>query len=257
MVPFSVCIITLNEARNIGRCIESVKDIAGEVVVVDSYSTDQTLEICRNYGARVILNPFGGHIQQKNFALAQARHNWVLSLDADEALSEKLRDSIREVMKNPAADGYTMNRMTNYCGKWIRHGGWYPDTKLRLVKKDQSRWQGINPHDILGMDPGCRLRKLRGDILHYSYYTLEEHLRQIDAFTAISAKELAARQYSPGIWPLYVHPAFRFFRDYFLRMGLRDGYAGYQIARLTAYATFLKYARTRALIRRKESEGEI
>jgi len=145
----SVVIITYNEEKNIARCINSVNQIADEVIVVDSHSIDKTKEIAKDLGAKVIEHAFEGHIQQKNFALQQANYSWVLSLDADEALSEKLKNKIQEIKNNPTADGYTMNRLTYYCGRWIKHTGWYPDKKLRLVRKDLAQWSGINPHDRL------------------------------------------------------------------------------------------------------------
>ena len=247
MERISVCIITLNEEKNIARCIHSVAGIADEVVVVDSGSADQTVAIAASLGARVIHHPFEGHIPQKNFALAQASHPWVLSLDADEALSETLRHSILSERETLQADGYTMNRLTSYCGNWIRHGAWYPDTKLRLVRRDRAAWTGVNPHDRLEMLKGSRIRKLKGDLLHYSFYTLNDHLAQIEKFTAISAEAMVKAGKKPGIWHLVCKPGIRFLRDYGFRLGFLDGWAGFQIARLSACAVFTKYAKAREL----------
>ena len=154
MTPVSVVIITFNEEHNIARCLDSVKGIADEIVIVDSFSKDKTKEICLSYGAKFIENKFEGHIQQKNFAITQAKYPHILSLDADEALDEKLRNSISEVKKNFVHDGYYMNRLTNYCGKWVHHSGWYPDTKLRLWDSRKGQWAGVNPHDKYELTTG-------------------------------------------------------------------------------------------------------
>jgi glycosyltransferase involved in cell wall biosynthesis len=146
-VRISCVIITLNEERNLARCIGSLQGVADDVVVVDSFSSDGTERIAKEHGARFVQHKFEGHIEQKNWAITQAQHSWVLSLDADEALSEELRNSITAAKQRDDADGYTMNRLTNYCGRWIRHGGWYPDRKLRLWDRRKGRWTGVNPHD--------------------------------------------------------------------------------------------------------------
>ena len=143
MTQLSVVIITFNEERNISRCLDSVKDIADDVVVVDSFSVDKTEQICKEKGARFISHTFDGHIQQKNWAITQAKFPHILSLDADEALSDELKKSILEVKKNWKHDGYSMNRLTNYCGQWIYHCGWYPDRKLRLFNSKKGNWGGL------------------------------------------------------------------------------------------------------------------
>jgi len=165
MTPISLVIITYNEERNIARCIESVGELSDEVVVVDSFSTDRTEEICRQYGAKFIQHTFEGHIEQKNYAITQATHPHILSLDADEALSEELKQSIYQVKQNWRYDGYYFNRLTSYCGKWIRHSGWYPDRKLRLFDSRKGRWAGVNPHDRYEPDKGSTIRFLEGDLL--------------------------------------------------------------------------------------------
>jgi len=249
MEALSVVIITYNEERNIERCIRSVVGIADEIVVVDSFSTDRTREIAGEFGAKVIKHEFEGYVQQKNYALAQATHRWVLSLDDDEALSEKLRNSIKEIKFNPSADGYTMNRLTNYCGKWIRHSGWYPDKKLRMVLKKKAYWTGTNPHDKLELFESKNIRHIPGDILHYSYYSLEDHLQQIDRFMQIRAYELFEKRIKPNVWHFYLKPLHKFFKHYFFQLGFMDGYEGYQIARLSAFGIFIRYAKLRELWR--------
>src|ERR1035437_7666308 len=142
MPQISVVIITFNEEKNIERCILSVQDLADDIVVVDSFSTDRTEEICKSHGVRFIQNHFNGHIEQKNFAISKAHFPYILSLDADEQLSEELKKSIQQVKNNWDADGYYFNRLTNYCGQWIRHSSWYPASKLRLWDSRKGKWGG-------------------------------------------------------------------------------------------------------------------
>ena len=245
MVQFSAVIITYNEERNIARCLDSVKDVAAEIVVVDSFSNDKTEEICRGFGVRFIQNSFKGHIEQKNFALDQARHDFVLSLDADEALSGTLINALRNLPDVPLVDGYSFNRLSNYCGKWIKHGSWYPDVKMRLFNRNRTRWSGINPHDKAEFTQAGKCKHLEGDILHYTYNTVEEHIGKLDYFSTIAAKAYYERGKKASLFNLWINPSFAFFRDYFLRLGFLDGYYGWLIARLTAYYTFQKYAKLR------------
>ncbi|MBK8498291.1 MAG: glycosyltransferase family 2 protein [Flavobacteriales bacterium] len=242
----SVVIITRNEERNIGRCLESLKGLADDIVVVDSFSTDHTEAIVREHGARFVQHEFTGHIEQKNWAITQAMHPFVLSLDADEALDETLKASIAKA-KADYADGYTMNRLTNYCGSWIKHGGWYPDRKLRLWDSRKGRWTGINPHDRYELYAGARTRHLKGDIRHYSYYTIADHYKQVDYFTTIAAKALASKGKRAGFVKLWVSPVAKFIGSYFVQLGFLDGSHGFTIARISAYATHLKYAKLKAL----------
>lgn len=249
-VELSVVIITYNEERNLGRCLASVKAVADDIVVVDSFSTDSTRGIALEHGARFVQHAFEGHIEQKNWANTQARHPWVLSLDADEALDPALTAAILRVKQNPQADGYTMHRLTNYCGTWIRHGGWYPDTKLRLWDSRKGHWGGTNPHDCFQLDPGTRTAHLEGDLLHYSYYSVDDHLRQVNYFTTIMAKDRSARGKSAPLWKVLLSPAAKFLGDYVLRCGFLDGWHGFVIARISAHATFLKYAKARESARK-------
>jgi len=250
MPKLSVVIITFNEERNIGRCLDSVVGIADEVVVVDSFSTDKTEEICRSKGAKFVQHTFPGHIEQKNYALTQSIYPHVLSLDADEALNDTLRKNILAVKENWTCDGYEMNRLTNYCGSWIHHCGWYPDTKLRLFDKTKGKWGGMNPHDRYEM-PGAKIAKLKGDILHYSYYTTEDHYKQIEYFTNILAKAMYKRGKKANLFKLYFSPVVKFVKDYFFRLGFLDGYAGWQVCRLSAWATYVKYSKLKALLKAK------
>lgn len=247
MIKLSAVIITFNEEKNIGRCLDSLKGIADDIVVVDSFSTDRTEEIAKAKGARFIKHKFEGHIEQKNFAATQAIYPHVLSLDADEALSDNLKESISAVKINWLCDGYYMNRLTNYCGRWITHSGWYPDRKLRLWDSRLGRWNGINPHDKYELNQGTKVGFLKGDILHYSYYSVEEHVRQSAYFSEIAAKAMHKKGKRAGISNLILNPLIKFAKLYFLQLGLLDGYAGFQIAKITARATFDKYKKLRRL----------
>jgi glycosyltransferase involved in cell wall biosynthesis len=240
-MKLSAAIITFNEEKNIGRCLDSLKGIADEIVVVDSFSKDNTEGICKQHNARFIPHAFEGHIQQKNYAISQTSGDWVISLDADEALSNELRDAILLIKNAPEANGYQMNRLTNYCGHWVKYCGWYPDTKVRLIRKGFAEWRGINPHDRLDMLDNANVVHLKGDILHYSYYSVEDHLKQIEYFGNIAAKELFSRGKTSG-WILIVVKVFaQFIKSYFLKLGMLDGATGLTISRLSAYATYRKY----------------
>ena len=241
MIKLSVVIIAFNEERNIARCLQSVKDIADDILVVDSLSSDKTREIALSYGARVVEHSFEGHIQQKNWAITQSKYPHILSLDADEALSDELKKSIIEAKSNWQFDGYSMNRLTNYCGKWVRHCGWYPDKKLRLWDCRQGEWKGINPHDEYLMNNNKPIGFLKGDILHYSYYTLEDHYRQVNYFTDIAAKAYFEKGLRTTALKMYSSPIIKFLSTYFIKLGILDGYHGFVICRISAYATYLKY----------------
>lgn len=246
-MKLSVAIITYNEERNIRRCLSSVAAWADELVVVDSFSTDRTAEICAEFGARFIPHAFEGHIQQKNFALTQCRGEWILSIDADEAPDETLARSIQEAITESSFGGYRMNRLTNYCGQWVHHCGWYPDTKLRLVRNGQASWQGVNPHDRLELHQNAPSGWLQGDLLHYSYYTREDHLRQIEYFGNIASKALFEQGKKVG-WPLIIVKVMvQFIKSYLIKSGWRDGRTGWNISTLSAYATWRKYSKLKAL----------
>ena len=247
MPKLSVVIITRNEEKNIGRCIDSVKDIADEIVVIDSFSTDKTEEICKSKGVKFIQHAFAGHIEQKNYAVTLTEYPNVLSLDADEALDDVLKKNIAEVKENWKYDGYEMNRLTNYCGKWIKHCGWYPDRKLRLFDKRKGKWGGTNPHDKFELQAGSTTDRLKGDILHYSYYTIDDHYKQIEYFTTINAKASFDKGKHAPVWKLLFAPVIKFIKDYVIRLGFIDGQAGWQICRLSAWATYVKYKKLRAL----------
>ena len=240
-VKISGLIITLNEERNIRDCIASLQDVVDEVVVVDSYSTDATPDICREMGARFVQHPFEGHIQQKNYAVDQASYDHVLSLDADERLSPEMADSIRAVKQDWRADGYAFNRLNNYCGQWLPHA-WYPDRKTRLWDRRKGRWGGTNPHDKVVLQ-GTTV-KLKGDLLHYPYATVEEHYRQVVQFATVAAHAKYAKgKRASFLIHVLIGPWFKFIKRYIFRLGFLDGYYGFIFSALAAYVNFLKYLR--------------
>lgn len=245
MVQLSAVVITFNEEKNIERCILSLEGVVDEIVVVDSYSSDRTEAICAQYGVTFIQHAFAGHIQQKNWAITQASSPYVLSLDADEALSEELRQSILAVKNNWTAQGYFFNRLNNYCGQWIHHSGWYPDRKLRLWDARLGQWAGANPHDRYELQAGTTSQFLKGDLLHYTSSSFKEHFDVLYKYAEIGAKEMV-RQGKRSTWfNLVFNPWFKFFKMYILKQGFRDGLFGLIICASTAWFTFWKYVLVR------------
>src|SRR5210317_2167636 len=189
MAKISACIISFNEEKKIEDCLKSLAGIADEIVVVDSNSTDNTVAIAQKYTDRIILKDFLGFIAQKNFAVQQAKNDWILSLDCDERLSPELQKAITEIKhSSEQADAYRMPRKTFYIYRWLNHC-WYPDIKTRLFNKHTARWGGTNPHDRIITD-GSNILLLKGDIQHYSFDSVSAHLATIDKFTDIGAEEL-------------------------------------------------------------------
>lgn len=240
-MKLSVLIITFNEERNIERCLRSVLPVADEIVVVDSFSMDKTREICQKHGVRFIEHPFEGHIQQKNYAISCAENDFILSLDADEALTEELTKSILAEKENGFKDGYKMNRLTNYCGHWVKHCGWYPDTKVRLINRRKGSWQGVNPHDRLDLEDGSEIGHFSGDLLHYSYYTKEDHYKQIEYFGKIAANELLLKGKKTNPIQISLKVLAQLFKSIVLKSAYLDGVTGWKIAYRSAYATYRKY----------------
>jgi glycosyltransferase involved in cell wall biosynthesis len=252
MPKLSVVIITFNEEKNIGQCLESIKSIADDIVVVDSFSTDKTKEIAEKNGARFITHAFEGHIQQKNWAITQAKYPHILSLDADELPDNKLISEIQKVKNDWKFDGYYFNRLNNYCGKWIKHSGWYPDKKLRLWDSRKGKWSGVNPHDTFQLEENSSLKYLKGNLLHYSFRTVSEHIVQINKFTDIGSLADYNRGKRSSLFKIYFLPKWRFIRDYVFNLGILDGYYGYIISKLSAYTTFQKYLKIKEIQRNKQ-----
>jgi len=253
-MKITACIITFNEERNIGRCLDSLSGIADEIIVVDSFSSDKTETICKKKNVRFIQQEFLGYVQQKNFALKLATNDWVISLDADEAISENLKKSIltlKNTQNKELLYGYSFNRLTNYCGHWIKHCGWYPDTKLRFVNRHKALWVGKNIHEKLMILDNSPIGFLNGDLLHYSYYTRDDHFRQIEHFGNIAAQEFVESGKKINWFIIISKVIFQFIKSYFIKSGVRDGKIGFTISRLSAYATYRKYLKVLQLQRQK------
>jgi glycosyltransferase involved in cell wall biosynthesis len=242
-VNISAVIITFNEEKNIERCLLALRDVVDEIIVVDSYSTDNTTEIAKKHGALVIQRHFTGFTEQKNFALAKATYDHILSVDADEVLTEDLRHAIFNLRNNWEADGYCLNRLTNYCGRWIRHCGWYPEWKLRLWDRKKGSWNGGLVHETVKLKDAS-ISRLAGDLEHYSYTSINQHIQQIIKFTDLGAEDLSTRKKKLiPFFHLVIYPFYTFLNKYFIQQGIRDGYYGFVISILTAWGKFLKYAK--------------
>ncbi len=240
-LPLSVAIITLNEESNLPRCLASIRDLAQEIVVVDSGSTDRTAAIAREAGAVFQEQPWQGHIAQKNIAFQRCTQPWILCLDADEALSPELEQSIRQLFSSsgPAQDGYWVNRRTFYLGEWIRHA-WYPEWRLRLARKSNARWTGLDPHDRLEVDgPTARLE---GDLLHYPFRDYRDHLSSVIQHAQTMAKSYAREGRRFRWHKLLFSPWATFFKHLVLKQGWRDGWRGWLISLSKFINVSAKYA---------------
>lgn len=249
----SAAIITLDEERNIGRCLESLAGVADEVVVLDSGSRDGTERICREHGATFVHQPWLGYGPQKNRAAELCGGDLVLSLDADEALSPELRAAVLAVKAAPDADCWEMNRLNWMYDRFLRHGELYPDRKLRLWRRGMARWTDETIHETARPAEGARVARLRGDLLHYTVHTREQHLRTIERFTTLQAEAMLAAGRRGGWAKRWVSPPVHFVRTFVLKRGFLDGAAGLRVSRLSAWATWLKYTKLERL--RRERHG--
>lgn len=239
-LPLSVAIITLNEETNLLRCLESVRGLASEILVIDSGSDDRTGEIARCFGARFRVESWQGFAAQKNLALLGCTQPWVLCLDADEAVSPELSAAIRQVLTGKsAAHGFWLNRRTCYLGDWIWHA-WYPEWCLRLVRRDTARWTGADPHPHLSVTGDTA--RLKGDLLHYSYANLQGHLERTIRYARTSADSLAAAGRRFRWYHLAISPWLALCKRLILKQGFRDGWRGWIIAYSSFLAVFAKYA---------------
>ena len=242
-MKISATIITHNEERNIARAIESLR-CADEIIVVDSGSNDRTVELAQKLGAKVIEADWPGYAKQKNFAAEQAQYDWILSLDADESLSEALEAEIWQWKKHePDRDAYTMPRLAQYLGRWIRHSGWYPDRKVRLYDRRKSRWEGDYVHESVKV--AGTLGSFESNLLHYTCDSLSEHLKTMDRYTTLAAEQLIANHTEVTWGRLIFEPVWTFFSSYVLKLGFLDGVEGLAIANMAALYNFVKYAKAR------------
>jgi len=243
MIKLSVLIITYNEEANIGRCLDSVQQIADEIIVVDSQSQDKTIEICLDKGAKVIQHPFENFVKQRNFANKEANYDYVFSLDADEVLSPELIASIKALKLNWKHDAYEVNRLNNYCGQWIKHSGWYPEWRARIFDRRKGEWDGLFVHEKLKLQQKSSVGKIDGNLLHYSYNSISEHIQRINKYTDLTAKEAFIKGRSSSGFKIWFNPKVRFVRDFIFNRGFLDGYYGYIICKVSSIATFLKYSK--------------
>jgi glycosyltransferase involved in cell wall biosynthesis len=241
MTRISAVIITFNEEKNIGRCLESLKNIADDVVVVDSFSTDLTERICQNFQVNFIKHAWEGYSGSKNFGNSQAKYDWILSLDADEALSEDLINSILDLKNKEVMLPASFNRLTNYCGTWIRHSGWYPDVKTRIFNRTNASWKG-SIHEQLVFKTYAPVFHLKGDCHHYSYYSIEQHKEQALKFSELGAEALFQNGRRSSILKMIYKPIATFLKAYIINFGFLDGPEGFTIARISAWSSFIRYS---------------
>ncbi|MBI4583161.1 MAG: glycosyltransferase family 2 protein [Planctomycetes bacterium] len=265
LLPISACFIAGSEERDLPEAIRSIDFVKEIVVVIDARCQDRTEAAAAGaalpaQNLRILKRAWSGHVDQKNFATEQASCPWVLCLDADERVSPELSRELRELFAGgePALSGYSVPRRNFYLGRWIRHGGWYPDRKVRLFRKDRGRWGGVNPHDRVELaGPGG---KLQGDLWHSPYRGLTEHLEKMDQYTAVAATKMHEAGVRLAVLKMLTHPAWKFLRMYLLRLGCLDGFPGLAVALLGSFYVFLKYAKLwelRKLERLARSHGAV
>jgi glycosyltransferase involved in cell wall biosynthesis len=248
MYPISATVITYNEEQNIAGALQSLS-WADEIVVVDSGSSDATLEICREYTDRIFRRNWTGYVDQKNFAIDQARHDWIFSLDADERSSQELRAEIKNLArKGFASCGYKIPRVAFFLGRWIRHGDWYPDYQLRLFDRRHGRWQGGRVHESVKINerPGF----LKGEIHHFTYRSLSDYLRRLETYSNLAAFDYHQAGKSAAPFKLLANPLAAFIKAYLLKRGFLDGTAGFAVAVMGAVSVFFKYAKLYELKRK-------
>ena len=252
MPKLSVTVVAKNEARDLGAALASVA-WADEIVVVDSHSTDDTVAIARQYTDRVVVHDWLGHIEQKNYAASLASHDWILSLDADERVTPALADEIRATLAaEPHHAAFRMPRVTWHLGRWMRTTDWYPDWQTRLYDRRRSRWTGRYVHEALTTAGAAG--QLAGELHHYAYRDIADHLETIDRYTTLAARQMAEDGRRAGLLQLAGHPPLAFLRNYIAHGGIRDGVPGFIVSAMNAYYVFLKFAKLWELERDRKSE---
>lgn len=240
MSTLAVVIITLNEERNIRRCLNSIRNLADEIIVLDAFSSDQTVAICKELNVRVEQRDWEGYAASKNYLNSLVTAEYILSLDADEALSDDLYHEISKEKNKGFEGAYAVNRMTNYMGKWIHHSGWFPDIKTRLFPKKGSYWSGEFVHEELVFPP-CTIKTFKGILEHYSYYSYEDHRARADKYSILTAQKFHAKGKKVGFLKPYISAFGRFIAMYFIKLGFLDGWKGFKIAQISAQSNILKY----------------
>lgn len=253
MPKLSVIVITFNEEKKLGKCLESVQEIADEIIIVDSYSTDSTEAVARQFNAKFIQRKWTNYSDQKNYANSLASNNLIFSIDADEAVSEKLKKTIIDLKKQEIADNetFTMNRITNYCGKWIRHCGWYPDTKTRIWNRNIGQWKGA-VHEVLEFNKPTKTVHLKGDLLHYSFENRAEFEKQRENFVKALSQQYLQQKKKNALLRSIISPAIHFVKHYIFQLGFLDGRAGWQICCSSTKLARQKYMKLNELKKRKK-----
>ena len=246
-VSVSVYVLTYNNRRTIERCLRSL-EWAEELVIVDSFSTDGTFEICQRYTDRACQRPFAGHRDQYQYAADQTTREWIMFVDADEEIPPELAQEIREAVGSGSsgANGFFVYRQTFYLGRWIRYGGWYPDGEIRLYRREKGRWEG-GLHAKIAVQG--KVQCLRNKYLHYTYGNLSDQIQTIDRYSRIAAEDLIREGKQFGLFPMLFHPPFRFLKEYLLKKGFLDGIPGLIIVVSTMFYVFVKYAKVWELSR--------
>jgi glycosyltransferase involved in cell wall biosynthesis len=251
----SAIIVCYNEEENIGRCLNSLR-WCDEIVVVDSFSTDRTVEICRQFSNIVIQREWAGYRDQKAFAHSNVTKDWVLMIDSDEEVTPELQKEILEQLAaaDSSCSGFLLPRLVFYLDRWWRRGGWYPDYHIRLFRRELATWGGTEPHDKIIIDGP--VRRLGNPLHHFSYQDIDDHIQRINRFTSISSKELRSQGERWRLTDALLRPAFRFLKSYFLKRGFMEGFAGFHVAVTAAMYVFLKYAKLWELeIKEKKEVG--
>jgi len=250
-MEISVTIITFNEEEKIEGAIKSVLEIADEIVIVDSFSEDNTVKIAKKYPVQIYQKRWRDYAEQRNFALEKASCPWILNIDADERVSPELKKEILNLKdKEPDCDGFSIPRLTYYLNRWIYHSGWYPDRKVRLFKKQMARWEGKFIHEKLVFTG--KVKKLKNPIYHFSYKNIEEHLSRINKYSSLGARKLYENGKKARWYHFIFYPLCRFLKSYIFKLGFLDGFAGFVISVLNGYYIFTRYAKLKEIWKKGE-----
>lgn len=252
MSKISAFIVCFNEAHQIRRALESIR-FCDEIIVVDSGSTDSTVEIAKEFTNKIHHRDWTGHVDQKAYALSLCTKEWVLNIDADEVITPKLQEEILEWIQTGKADseqisGFKINRVVFHLGKWFRKGVWYPEYRLRLMRRDKTTWGGMDPHEKAIVEG--KIYKLKGELEHYSYESLSDHISRLNKYSSTVAANLAQRGKTASVFDVAIRPLARFIKGFFLKKGFLEGFPGFIVSVLEAYYVFLKYIKLWELNRR-------
>lgn len=251
MNQISAVVITFNEERNIKRCIESLIPVMDEIIIIDSFSTDRTKEICLEYPVIFKEKIWQGYSEAKNYGNSIASHDFIFSIDADESISESLQKELISLKEKGIQGNFSVNRLTNYCSKWIYHSGWFPDWKTRLFSKNNSFWNDAIVHEELTHQTPVETIKLQGLLYHYSYYSHQQHREKADSYSMLTAKKYFNQNKKVTILSPFLSAFGRFIGMYIFKKGFLDGYSGFMIAKISAQSNFIKYKELKRLYNEK------